>query len=174
MSRRSTDRKSHERFVDRALEMGAVDAKLISPKDVVTAGWVRLKCQYGCSGYGKRHTCPPYSPTAETTRKVLDSYSLALLFHAKDSQTIRAIGPALEREIFLSGYYKAFAFLCGPCRLCSPCDPTKLCRHPYEARPAMEACGIDVFATVRKAGMPIEVVTDHSCEQNYYGLVLIE
>jgi hypothetical protein len=38
----------------------------------------------------------------------------------------------------------------------------------------MEACGIDVYATVRANGFPIEVVEDGACEQNYYGLVLIE
>jgi hypothetical protein len=38
----------------------------------------------------------------------------------------------------------------------------------------MEACGIDVFATVRANGFPIEVVRDDSSDQNYYGLILIE
>jgi hypothetical protein len=38
----------------------------------------------------------------------------------------------------------------------------------------MEAAGIDVYATARNNGFPIEVVTDEKCEQNYYGLVLIE
>jgi hypothetical protein len=38
----------------------------------------------------------------------------------------------------------------------------------------MEAAGIDVFATARGNGFPINVVTDHNCPQNYYGVVLIE
>jgi hypothetical protein len=38
----------------------------------------------------------------------------------------------------------------------------------------MEACGIDVFATVRGSGMPLEVVRDESDEPHYYGLILIE
>ncbi len=38
----------------------------------------------------------------------------------------------------------------------------------------MEACGIDVFATVRANGFPIAVVSNDSCTANYYGLVLIE
>jgi hypothetical protein len=37
-----------------------------------------------------------------------------------------------------------------------------------------EAAGIDVYATARGNGFPIEVVRDEGCEQNYYGLVLIE
>ena len=38
----------------------------------------------------------------------------------------------------------------------------------------MEAAGIDVYATARGNGFPIEVVKDHACPQNYYGLVLID
>jgi hypothetical protein len=38
----------------------------------------------------------------------------------------------------------------------------------------MEACGIDVFATARANGFPIEVLTDRSCPENCYGLLLIE
>ena len=38
----------------------------------------------------------------------------------------------------------------------------------------MEACGIDVFATVRKHGFAIEVVRTHGDPQHYFGLVLIE
>ena len=63
----------------------------------------------------------------------------------------------------------------GPCRLCDECSPEDgACRHSEEARPAMEACGIDVYQTARSNGLPIEVVKDQSCEQNYYAVVLIE
>jgi hypothetical protein len=37
----------------------------------------------------------------------------------------------------------------------------------------MEACGIDVYATVRKFGFPIEVVRSCTVEPHYYALVLI-
>jgi hypothetical protein len=38
----------------------------------------------------------------------------------------------------------------------------------------MEACGIDVYATVRANGYPIKVVKTYDCKGNYYGVVLIE
>jgi hypothetical protein len=38
----------------------------------------------------------------------------------------------------------------------------------------MEAAGIDVYQTARNNGFHIEVVTSYECEQNYFGLVLIE
>ncbi|HID55545.1 TPA: hypothetical protein EYP37_03380, partial [Candidatus Poribacteria bacterium] len=37
------------------------------------------------------------------------------------------------------------------------------CRHPRQARPSMEACGIDVYRTAKTAGFPIEVVRDYTC-----------
>ncbi len=38
----------------------------------------------------------------------------------------------------------------------------------------MDACGIDVYATARANGFPIEVVRGENSNQNYYGLVLME
>lgn len=79
----------------------------------------------------------------------------------------------LEREIFLAGFYKAFVLGRGACRLCDECNLEK-CIHPREARPSMESYGIDVYATARGNGYPIEVVKDRSCDQNYYGVVLVD
>ncbi len=83
------------------------------------------------------------------------------------------IGP-LEREAFLMGYYKAFGMSSGPCTLCESCNVEKTCRHTEQARPSMEACGIDVYQTARTVGYPIEVVQNRTCDQNYYGLLLLE
>lgn len=171
---RSTVPKRIAGFCDLAVKLGAPEAKVIRPKDVVTAEWVRLKCQYGCGGYGWHLTCPPHSPTPETTRKVLDGYQWAILLHGDEETELRRVGAELERRIFLAGCYKAFAFVCGPCLLCDECALEEGCQHPYQARPAMEAAGIDVFATARAAGFPLEVITTHDCKQNRYALVLIE
>jgi len=170
------DRMQRNDFVEAAKRLGAAEAKLISPASVVTAPWVRLKCQFGCGGYGRRLTCPPRSPTPEQTRAVLDCYTSAVLVHCPGQgnwRSIKQIVADLEREAFLAGHYKAFAFGSGPCDLCDECN-LQFCEHPGQARPAMEASGIDVFATARGNGFPIAVVRDHSCPQNYYGLVLVE
>jgi predicted metal-binding protein len=99
-------------------------------------------------------------------------YKRALLVHGGEWTDIRSIVASLEREMFLDGFHKAFAMASGPCTLCRTCPDT--CRHPEKARPSMEACGIDVFATVRANGFPIEVVRRQNCKGNYYGVVLIE
>jgi predicted metal-binding protein len=167
---------AYQQWAAAAKRLGAAEAKVIAADSVVTGRWVRLKCQFGCGGYGQRLTCPPYSPAPEQTRAVLGEYRVALLVHSpggSEWKSVRRIVSDLEREIFLAGYYKSFAFGSGPCDLCESCN-LESCEHPRDARPAMEAAGIDVYATARGNGFPIEVVKDHSCPQNYYGLVLIE
>ena len=42
------------------------------------------------------------------------------------------------------------------------------CRHAEKVRTSMEAVGVDVFATVRKLSLPIEVIP---CENNAYGKI---
>jgi len=156
-----------------AKKLGAVSTKVISVDTVVTAPWVRLKCQYGCDGYGESLTCPPYSPTPEKTQEVLKNYRKAILVHGDDYTDINRIVTRLEREAFLSGYYKAYGMGSGPCRLCNSCAVNKPCKKPYQARPSMEASGIDVFKTARNNGFRIEVLKSTDCRGNYFGLVLI-
>lgn len=164
-----------EKYIRRAVRLGAAEAKTISADTIVTAAWVRLKCQYGCGGYGQCLTCPPHSPTPEETARVLKGYRTAILIHGGDHGDVTAIAAKLEREAFLDGHYKAFAMGSGPCRLCDECDVASgECLHPDDARPAMEACGIDVFETARGNGFPIDVVRNTRCEQNYYAVVLME
>ena len=162
------------KFCKLAEKFGAREAKVISAESVFTAPWVRQKCRFGCGGYGQTLTCPPYSPTPEETRRILDSYNTAILVHCSDGwDDLNEIVVQLEREIFLGGYYKAFGLSAGPCNLCDKCN-LKQCQYPDKARPSMEACGIDVFQTARSNGFKIKVLKDTTCKANYFGLVLIE
>lgn len=160
-------------FLRRAVELGAVRAKVIRPAGVVVAEWVRWKCRYGCDGYGTNLACPPHSPTPEDTRRLLAGYRRAILVEA-GRKRVREIVPPLEREIFLAGFHRALGLCCGPCRLCGECPLTPPCRNSARSRPAMEACGIDVFSTVRDAGWTIDVVRTHEDPQHYFGLLLVD
>jgi len=162
-----------ERFLDAAVHCGARWALIVRPADIVTGNWVRWKCQFGCDGYNSSRMCPPHTPTPEQTRRMLDEYRRGILFEAPRNTT-KKIAAKLEREIFLAGYHKALGLGSGPCRLCQTCVCRGECRHPDEARPAMEACGIDVFATVREHGFTIDVVRSRKDPQHYFGLILIE
>jgi predicted metal-binding protein len=170
--------EKYEKFTEKAVELGANDARIIKTDSIVTAAWVRWKCRYGCDGYGSSLCCPPNSPTYQETRELVDSYKNALLVHFTEEIESATVDPTeviamLERDIFLAGYYKAFGLGAGPCRLCEKCT-MKECRHARTARPSMESCGIDVFSTVRNNGYRIEVLKDRPYRMNRFGLVLIE
>jgi predicted metal-binding protein len=169
-------RKTINELNKRALKLGASDSKIIDVKTVKTAAWVRYKCQFGCSGFGESLTCPPYSPAPEQMQKILDCYRKAILVHRRSSSlaNISKIVVQMEKEAFLAGYYKALAMGSGPCMLCARCNLKGECRHSEKARPSMEACGIDVFSTVRNNGFNIETLDSAGCKGDYYGLVLIE
>ncbi len=81
---------------------------------------------------------------------------------------------ALESAAFKMGYRFATAFAGGDCVLCDVCvgKDGEACRHPFEARPSMEAVGIDVVATAEAAGLAIEMpAADKPC---WTGLLLID
>jgi predicted metal-binding protein len=71
--------------------------------------------------------------------------------------TLETIIDRLEAVAFKRGFKYATAFSAGKCTLCETCAGVgNLCRNPYKARPSMEAMGIDVGETARKAGLPFE------------------
>jgi predicted metal-binding protein len=117
--------------------------------------------------------CPPFTPSPEQTRAMLDQYKRAVLFEAGKGEP-KKIAVSLEEKFFLQGYYKAFGLGSGPCHLCKTCAFEDGCRNPMIARPSMEGCGIDVFATARDHGFTINVVRGHNDAQHYFGLVLID
>ena len=150
----------------------AADSKFIDPATVTIGHWTRYKCQYGCGAYGTSLCCPPNSPSPDETQKLLSDYNVGLLVHFRGGSRITKAMAAIEREVFLMDYYKVISFGAGPCRLCKECDLSE-CKFPKLARPSMEACGIDVYSTVRTHGFPIHVLTSKEEEQNRYGLLLI-
>ena len=81
---------------------------------------------------------------------------------------------ALEAEAFKMGYRFAAAFAGGDCVRCDVCAGAdgQPCNHPFEARPSMEAVGIDVIATAEAAGLAIELPADE--HPRWTGLLLID
>jgi predicted metal-binding protein len=163
------------------------EAKEIQTSSVVTAPWVRLKCQYGCERYGRGYCCPPETPTPEQTREILNQYSRAILFHYRAAKRqgenrIKALSKFfdelidLEGDIFKDGYYKAFVMVSGFCTRCSPCAKAEgtPCHFGMRARPSMEACGIDVYRTVRDNGFPIKPLRSKDETQQIYCLMLVD
>jgi predicted metal-binding protein len=86
---------------------------------------------------------------------------------------------ALEREALDLGHAFAAAFGGGECRLCEACvaaatgtSTSEPCRKPFQARPSMEAVGVDVLATAAAAGLPLQMpATD---DPVWTGLLLLD
>lgn len=174
-----------EKYCNMAIDGGASHAVFIHPDSVVTAPWVRMKCQFGCPVYGKGYCCPPDTPTHDQTRAMLDAYKRAILFHIEAPKTedrgkryhaYMDMLVNLEGTMFKDGYYKAFVFLAGPCLKCKKCGkPTgNPCVHLGNVRPAMEACGIDVFQTARNNGFFIEPLRNKADTHNDFCLMLVD
>lgn len=169
-----------DRYLSLAAQKGIDHAKVIKTPEVYTAPWVTLKCQYGCRFFGKSLCCPPHTPKDEQMRKVLDSYSKAILLHKlwkPETLDIRSFNEAvvdIELALFLDGYYKAWSLGSGPCRRCEKCNMTDGCLNINRARPSMEACGIDVFKTATEKGWSFPVLKDIKEQRNSFGLVLVD
>lgn len=81
-----------------ALELGAVDAKVITADKVVVEDRIVLKCKVGCPNYGKTLACPPYTPTAEEFRKIVSEYSYAVFMKFESKARADAeIAPYLSK-----------------------------------------------------------------------------
>jgi len=80
----------------------------------------------------------------------------------------------VEAQAFALGYRFAAGFIAGSCKLCVDCagiSSQKVCRHPFRARPSMEAVGIDTVQTAANAGLPFEIPAKNKTVWN--GLVLV-
>jgi len=158
-----------------AIQEGAEDARVIRAIDIVVADWTRWKCRYGCPNYGKNLMCPPHSPTPDQTRSLLKDYEYALIIKHDSDKDYHSHLLSLERHTFLSGYHAALSMTAGGCRLCSECNRQEgLCVHPEQARPSMEACGIDVFGTARRAGFEMSVKTSRDQSYSRFCLLLLK
>ena len=177
------DRKQLEALFTR---FGYNDFRWMNPKGIVVSEWVRMKCIFGCGRYGRNASCPPNTLPVDACRRLFDEYSTGVIFHfhkALDNPGDR--GPwsrevnsgllELEREVFLSGHHKTLLLFMSYCNLCDECTGDRAaCEQPRLARPTPEAMAVDVFATVRQCGLPIQVLTDYTQAMNRYAFLLIE
>ncbi len=162
------------KYIDRAIKLGVEDAKIISADTIEVSHAVRWKCRFGCDSYGERLTCPPNVPSVDETEKMVDEFNYTLLLHGHNDPEMQDIVVKLEHEIFLDGYYKALGLACGPCKRCEIEDCESPCPYPEEIRPSLEACGIDVYKTVRNNGYEIEVLHNEEEIPDYFAMVFIE
>ncbi len=162
-----------DKYISQLLANGAFTAVPIAPQAIVTASWTIMKCRYGCNRYGHNRSCPPFAPDYKETREILDCYRRAILFGVRTMAEGTPLAIECLRSMTADGLYKAIAFGTGPCTLCSDCKPGD-CPRPHETAPSMEACGIDVVATVRNAGLSINTPPRKDSPLSCYGLILVD
>jgi predicted metal-binding protein len=154
-----------------------------------------------CSSYGTHLMCPPNLIPVSEFKKALSGYSKALILQieAEYDSSDRAPGGrltgklddeitepyeamkelhtlvnAMETLAFKKGFHLAAGLIGGQCQLCAECVSPKSgepCRHPFEARPSMEAMGIDVVRTCEKVGLRISLSSKEPVR--WTGLVLL-
>lgn len=164
---------------------GFSDYKWINPKEIVVAHWVRIKCTYGCRDYGLG-TCPPNTPSVKECSKFFKEYEKGLIIrlnktadkNSYPSDWSKEITDKLldiEREVFLSGFQKVFLLNQTCCSLCNDCSGNRLdCKDKAKSRPSPESFAVDVYQTVRNAGLDINVVAENPGEMNRIAILLIE
>lgn len=175
-----------KRLEEKFLKHNFTDFKWIDPNKIVVSHWVRMKCIFGCNEYSATATCPPNVPSVSECEKFFKEYKEAVIFHFE-----KKVGKPedrfiwtkktnlkllkLEKEVFLSGYEKAFLLFLDSCNICQDCPGEKeKCKEPKLARPTPEAMGVDVYSTVRQWGYPIEVLSDYSQKMNRYAFLMID
>jgi len=179
-----------------AKELGASQAVAIPAANIIVDERTSLKCFVPlCPHYGIDLMCPPNVIPAAKFKEILGGYHHAVLIKVdilltnkskgtpeagymkalKDAQKrLHNIVCKIESISLADGYHFAAGLTGGSCPLCKECVGVKSglpCRHPYKARPAMEAMGIDVMATARKAGLDLSFEQNES--KGWVGLVLI-
>ena len=164
---------------------GFEDYRWIDPNRIVVAQWVRMKCMFGCPNYGRKAACPPQTPSVAECERFFREYGAAVVFHLRIQfenpedrfawyKRMDLAFAALEREVFLAGFQKAFILLFGGCPLCRECKKERvLCKQPELARPAPEAMAVDVYSTVKGLGYPISVRTDPKQSMDRYIFLMV-
>ena len=174
--------KDLEKYRQRAIELGAADARIITTDMIFIDERVRAKCYFPlCSSYGTNAKCPPHALELDFIRKMVNNFQYAI-FTKIEVPSEKMAGPEakakrlqvrsqvknfeivskIESEAFYDGYYLAMAFAGGPCKValcpndeCSALIPGQGCRHPLKAIASMEAVGMDAFRMAANAGWDI-------------------
>jgi predicted metal-binding protein len=184
--------KAVKDILARLRQQGASAVKLIPVSGIVIDERVRLKCQIPlCDSYHKNLMCPPHVPSVAFFREALSRYAGAMLIQVTsplpdattDPSSADVYAPAkklhdlvnlAEKWAFEYQFRFATGLIGGCCRLCDECVALhngRFCRHPFRARPSMEAMGIDVVDTVNHAGLPTRFPIAN--EVTWTGVVLI-
>ncbi len=171
-----------EKYRQRAIELGATDAKVITTDMIVIDERVRAKCIVPlCRSYGTSPNCPPHTMDLDFTRKIVKNFQYAI-FYMLGLPSEELAGPEvrpkklsipsqiktykiaeeIESEAFYGGYYLAMGFASGSCKTvycpdmrCTVLAAGRACPNALVVRPSMEGVGMDAYLMATKVGWDI-------------------
>ena len=171
-----------EKYRQRAIELGTMDAKIITTDMILVDERVRAKCiNPKCEWYGTNASCPPHAMDLGLVRKVVNNFHHAIFTMFKVSPQVIASHRSedvrersrntlknhemiskIEAEAFYDGYHLALGFANGPCKPifcpndeCSALVLGQGCRHPLRARASMEGWGMDAYTMAARVGWDV-------------------
>lgn len=173
--------KDMEKYREKAIEVGATDARIITTDQVIIDERVRAKCMVPiCGSYGKTPVCPPNSPDLDLIRKVVSNFKYAVFYMIKvpsdqlcgpefkskklgrpSAMQHWEVASRVESAAFYDGYHLTMAFAGGPCEPYFCPDHTctvlegKGCPWALQIRPSMESVGMDAMTMAIKVGWDI-------------------
>lgn len=150
-----------------------VDIAFIDPKEIVFEENVKMNCFY-CGKYGNNWRCPPNLPNIDYP-KMFAEYDegmfVSLSYNIVDKSAYAEIRNtssvvlhkmllALEKWMWEHNSSNAISFGAGSCKLCKGGCGKEKCNNPYMSRSPLEATGVNVIKSARKAGIEICFPTD--------------
>lgn len=171
-----------EKYRQRAIELGAAEAKIITSEVILIDERVRAKCiNPKCKFYGTNANCPPHAMDLEMVRKIVHNFRYAIFTIFKTPPEVMASNSdeaqkerrryrlknhemisRIEAEAFYDGYYLALGLADGPCKSifcpdeeCSALISGQGCRHSLRARASLEGEGMDAYAMAARVGWDI-------------------
>ena len=163
----------YDALTKKALELGAVEAKLTDTEQIGFDPRSYLKCQFGCELRGRFWTCPPNLDLfPEMITEALERSPKALLIKTADPRLGREMALLLEKEAVQShGCSHALALvLCVQCEECAHPDP---CRCSPASRSPLDAVGVDMVKKLRSLGLHVDLDKEGKLLPAWYGMVLL-
>ena len=160
--------KDSNSVMAKAEELG-LTAYMLNASDIDVENRAKLKCAYGCRGYGKRLSCPPHIISIDEFREILKEYDTTiLLIEEHDTSAEKDIFKAwsklrkgsfnkmleLEHDAFRQGFIYAQLLRPGACNECETCGDE--CNKPEIRRFPPEAVGINLSKLMEKKRLKME------------------
>ena len=160
----------NNKLIETALNCGAFKATILPAAEIKTGREFRDICKSNqCGNYGRCWTCPPDCGDIDVLMAKLKEYDSVLLYqtvgeledsfdiegmedaHKKHLKVTMAIGDEVKTLLDVP-YLQLSAGACGICEVCAK-RTGEPCRFPDKALTSLEACGINVYETVKNTGL---------------------